>query len=268
MEKFKHKKSLGQNFLKDEYTLKKIADSIATTKEDLVIEIGPGQGALTKYLVLKESDLVCIEIDKRVEKYLEKYENEQTQIIYDDFLSIDISKSIKNISNYKNIYFIANIPYYITTPILEKIMNLELPTTEMVLMVQKEVAKRFTAKEGTKSYGSLTVYINYYYETEYLFDVSRKSFNPVPNVDSAVVRFKKRTIKKYNALNEEFLFKFVNDAFQFKRKNLRNNLKKYNLDIISNILEENGYSLLNRAEQIPIEVFVQIANEIIDKTKR
>lgn len=262
MEKFQHKKSLGQNFLKDENVLKKIAGSIITKEKDLVIEIGPGQGALTKYLVLKDSDLVCFEIDNRVEKYLEKYESKKCRIMYGDFLKINISQSIENISQYENIYFIANIPYYITTPILEKIMNLEVEATEMVLMIQKEVAQRFTAKPGTKNYGSLTVYINYYYETEYLFEVSRNCFDPSPNVDSAVVRFKRHKTKEYNSFNEDFLFKFVNDAFRFKRKNLRNNLKQYNLDKINEILEENGYNLLNRAEQIPIEVFVKIANEI------
>lgn len=267
MEKFQHKKSLGQNFLKDENVLKKIAGSITTTSNDLVVEVGPGQGALTKYLVQKDSELVCFEIDTRVKTYLNKYENDKCHIIYDDFMKVNVIDCIESINKFENVYFIANIPYYITTPILEKIMNLDIPVAGMVLMVQKEVAERFAARPGTKSYGSLTVYINYYYDTEYLFDVHRTCFDPIPNVDSAVVKFTKRRKKELEAINEEFLFKFINDAFQFKRKNLRNNLKHYDLDKINAILEDNGYNLLCRAEQIPIIVFVKIANALYDDIK-
>ena len=169
----KAKKSLGQNFLQDENVLKKIANSIKTNEDDLIIEIGPGKGALTKYLQKKNSFLTCYEIDLRMKEILKKFENEKTQIIIQDFLKANIIEDHQKY-NYKDIYVIANIPYYITTPIIKHILNQE-KIKSMTLLVQKEVAERFTAKPKSKAYGSLTVYLNYYFNVTYLFDVSRSA---------------------------------------------------------------------------------------------
>ena len=260
MEKFKHKKSLGQNFLNNEKVLLDIAGAIDTKEEDLIIEVGPGQGALTKHLINKKGLLYCYEIDERVKPYLSKFESSKTKIIFKDFLNSNFEDDINNL-NYDRLYFIANIPYYITTPIIEKIVTSKVQVDAIVLMVQKEVALRLAAKPGSKAYGSLTVFLNYYYDIDYLFDVGRNNFDPVPNVDSAVVKF----VKKQNSeevKNEDVFFKLIYDAFKLKRKNLKNNLCTYNLEIIERLLNEEGLSLQSRAEQVPVSVFIKIANEL------
>ena len=200
------KKSLGQNFLQDENILKKIADSINTLKDDLIIEIGPGKGALTKYLKDKNSYLLCYEIDTRMKDILNNYEDNKTSIIYKDFLKTNILEDIKDIP-YNNIYIIANIPYYITTPIIKHVINLP-NLKSMTLLVQKEVAKRFTAKPGTKDYNSLTIYLNYYFDIKYLFEVKNTCFRPIPKVDSATVNFTKKE-KNFICKNPDLFFKIV-----------------------------------------------------------
>lgn len=253
------KKSLGQNFLQDEEVLQKIANSINTKDNDLIIEIGPGTGALTKYLKKKNSYLICYEIDTRLKDILHKYEDNKTKIIYQDFLQANILKDAQ-IFNYNNIYIIANIPYYITTPIIKHIINLS-NLKSMTLLVQKEVAKRFSAKPNTKDYGSLTVYLNYYFNINYLFDVKNIAFNPIPKVDSAVINFTIKD-KKYNLINEETFFKLINDAFKMKRKTLKNNLKHLDWHKISEILTKHNLPENIRAEQIPIDIYIEIANNL------
>ena len=253
----KAKKSLGQNFLQDENVLKKIANSIKTNEDDLIIEIGPGKGALTKYLQKKNSFLTCYEIDLRMKEILKKFENEKTQIIFQDFLKANIIEDHQKY-NYKDIYVIANIPYYITTPIIKHILNQE-KIKSMTLLVQKEVAERFTAKPKSKAYGSLTVYLNYYFNVTYLFDVSRTAFYPVPNVESAVVKFERKN-EKSNLKNKEVFFKLINDSFKMKRKTLKNNLKGYEWDKIKNVLEENNLNENVRAEELSLKIFEQTAN--------
>ncbi|MCX4254000.1 MAG: 16S rRNA (adenine(1518)-N(6)/adenine(1519)-N(6))-dimethyltransferase RsmA [Bacilli bacterium] len=253
------KKSLGQNFLQDENILKKIADSINTLEDDLIIEIGPGKGALTKYLKDKNSYLLCYEIDTRMKDILNNYEDNKTSIIYKDFLKTNILEDIKDIP-YNNIYIIANIPYYITTPIIKHVINLP-NLKSMTLLVQKEVAKRFTAKPGTKDYNSLTIYLNYYFDIKYLFEVKNTCFRPIPKVDSATVNFIKKE-NYFNIKNPNLFFKIVEDAFKMKRKTLRNNLKNYNWNKIALILAKHNLPDTVRAEQIPIELFIEIANNI------
>lgn len=260
MGEFKHKHSLGQNFLTDTNTLAHIIDSANVQKDDLVIEIGPGQGALTRYLKLYKANLVCFEIDNRVEKYLKSFIDEKTKIIYKDFMKTDVIEEIKGIK-YSDLYIIANLPYYITTPILKKIIDSGLDVKEMVLMVQNEVADRFSAKPGSRDYGAVTVYLNYYFNVEKLFFVPRRAFNPAPNVDSAVIKLTKRD-NKFDVTDELLFNKLINDSFHMKRKNINNNLKGYDLDIIKSVLSKYDLDLSNRAEEIPIECFVEMANEL------
>ena len=257
---FKHKHSLGQNFLKDKGVLAKIVDSVDVQEDDLVIEVGPGQGALTKFLKLFHANLRCFEVDTRVEKYLKVFEDEKTNVIYNDFLKVNLEDEIKDI-DYNDLYVIANLPYYITTPIIEKMINSPLNVKAMVLMVQNEVADRLSAKVGSKDYGAITVFLNYYYEVEKLFFVSRKAFDPVPNVDSAVIKLSKKD-KELEVNDKESFFKLVQDSFRMKRKNIRNNLKNYDLDKISTILNNYGLDLTVRAESIPLSCFVDMANEL------
>ena len=260
MAKFKHKKSLGQNFLKDDNVLNKIVNTISLQPEDLVIEIGPGQGALTKKLVQKNVNLVCYEVDERTKPYLDKLCNSKTKIIFNDFMKADIKEDIGNIK-YNNLYIIANLPYYITTPIIKKIILDKLPVKSMILMMQKEVAERFSSNINSKEYGSITLYLNYYFKINKLFDVSRNSFDPIPNVDSSVVEFDVKT-NKVLVENEELFFNIINDAFRQKRKNLKNNLKNYDLEKIATVLKNYGLNLQNRAENLSINVFADIANSL------
>ncbi len=260
MDKFKHKKSLGQNFLKDDNILNKIVNAISLQPEDLVIEIGPGQGALTKKLVQKTVNLVCYEVDERTKPYLDKLCNSKTKIIFNDFMKADIKEDIGNIK-YNNLYIIANLPYYITTPIIKKIILDKLPIKSMILMMQKEVAERFSSNINSKEYGSITLYLNYYFKINKLFDVSRNSFDPIPNVDSSVVEFDVKT-NKVLVENEELFFNIINDAFRQKRKNLKNNLKNYDLEKIATVLKNYDLNLQNRAENLSINVFADIANSL------
>ncbi len=256
----KAKKSLGQNFLQDEFILKNIASSCDTNTYDLIIEIGPGKGALTKHLIKKNSNLICYEIDERMKSFLDNIKNAKTKIIYKDFLKSDILSDIKDFK-YNNIYIIANIPYYITTPIIKHIIDLP-KLRSMTLLVQKEVAKRFSATPGNKDYGSITVYLNYYFNISYLFDVKNTCFNPIPKVDSAVIKFTTKDIKNMPK-NEKLFFKLVEDSFKMKRKTLKNNLKAYDWDKIKTILTKNNLSETIRAEEISLELFIAIANNLV-----
>lgn len=257
---FNFKKKYGQNFLKDNNIIQRIVSSIVPNENDLIIEIGLGSGALTKYLVKKCNNYLGYEIDFDVKKFLEQYETDVNKFIYDDFLKRDINEDISNI-NYDNIYVIGNLPYYITTPIILKIIEENLAIKECVFMVQKEVAERFSAKPGNREYGSISVLLNHYFDIKYLFTVGRKCFVPSPNVDSAVIKLKTRDNR--DAVDLVKFNKIVKDAFQFKRKNLRNNLRAYDLKIVEEILNDFGFDLSNRAEDLPEEVFVSLANKCL-----
>ena len=257
---YRHKKKYGQNFLKNKKVLIDIIDSIDVKEDDLVIEIGPGQGALTKYLKLYGCNLVCYEIDKDLKRYLDSFADNKTRIIYEDFLKANVLKDISNIK-YNNLYVIANLPYYVTTPIIEKIIGDGISVKGMVLMVQKEVAYRFSARPGTKDYGAITVYLDSYFDIDLLFVVNRKDFDPSPNVDSAVVRLI-RNNKEGLIKNREVFNKLIKDSFSMKRKNIKNNLRNYDLKNIEQILFKYDLSLSDRAENIPLEAFIEIANNI------
>ena len=248
MEKIKAKKSLGQNFLIDEKILKKIAMVIETNENDLIIEIGCGMGALTKYLTCKEGNFLGFEIDKRMQTFLNKY---KANIIYEDFLKYDLSK----LKDYNHCYVIANIPYYITTPIINHMLLNNFIPDKMVLLVQKEVARRFCALPNTKDYGFFTVFLNLYYDIKILFDVAPSCFNPPPKVYSSVVYLEKKpSITKIDTHYVQFL----KQVFSQKRKLLKNNLKAYDGVKLEKILKELGYSSLVRAEQIKPEDFLKI----------
>lgn len=261
MEGFNFKKKYGQNFLKDKNKVKKIVDSANIKDNSLVIEVGPGGGILTTELSLKADNVLCYEIDLELKPILEnKFSKNNVKIIFDDFLNRNIENDIEKY-NYDNLYFISNVPYYITTPILMKLINSSLNFDKIVIMVQEEVGERFSAKPNSKDYSSITVFLNYYFDVKKEFKVNRLEFNPVPNVDSEVISFtRKKELLKLK--DKELFFKLVKDSFKFKRKNIRNNLKGYNLDIIDRVLKSNNLDLTSRAEQLPIEVFVEMSNEL------
>lgn len=255
---FNFKKKFGQNFLTNTGIIDNIVNSIQPTERDLIIEIGPGGGALTKKLKKYNATLICYEVDEETKEYLSVLENEKTRVIYADFLKRDIIDDLKDIE-YERLYVIGNLPYYITTPIITKILELKLNVSEAVFMVQKEVADRFSANPQTREYGSITVFLNYYFTIQRLFIVGKNNFIPKPNVDSAVIKLTSRQDKV--DVNIEKFNKLVRDSFQFKRKNLNNNLKNYDKDKMQRILEKRRFSLNNRAEDLSYSDFVEITNE-------
>lgn len=258
MNNFEFKKSLGQNFMKDENVINKIVDSAKLDKDTLMIEIGPGAGSLSKKTVPLAGFSILYEIDTRLKDILEsnlsEYDNKK--IIFGDFLAQDVASDIA-LYNYKKVYVVANLPYYITTPIITKLMNEILPD-KIIILIQDEVANRLSAKVGTKDYGMISVLLGSRYDIKKLFKVSRNCFVPVPNVDSAVISLEKHS--KYDIKDTNKFEKLIKDSFKYKRKNLRNNLKEYDLNLIENILNKNNYSLGDRAEDVSVEVYVEIAN--------
>ncbi len=259
---FNLKKSFGQNFIIDENIINSIINKSNIDKDTLVIEIGPGAGSLTYKLGMNAKNVLCYEIDTTLKDILKENlcELENVEVIYKDFLKADVLNDIKKYE-FKKLYVVANLPYYITTPIIMKFIEDKIPVTKLVVMVQKEVGNRFKAVPNTKEYNSLSIYINYYFNVKKLLDVSKNVFIPKPNVDSIVVEFTRKE-NTYSLKNEEIFFKLVKDSFIQKRKTIKNNLKNYDLDKVVKVLEKYGYDLSVRAEQLPIEVFVEIANNL------
>lgn len=259
---FHFKKNFGQNFIIDENIIQNIIKKSEIDKNTLVIEIGPGAGSLTYLLSKNSKQVLCYEIDTKLKDILkENLDNSKNvEVIYQDFLKANIKEDLKKYS-YQKLYVVANLPYYITTPIITKLIEEQIPVDKIVVMVQKEVGDRFKAVPGTKDYGSLSIYLNYYFEIKKLLDVSRNVFLPKPNVDSIVVEFtKKRT--SFQVKDEELFFKLVKDSFKQKRKTLRNNLKDYKEEKLLEVLEKHHLDLSVRAEQLPIEIFVELANNL------
>lgn len=262
MSDFKHKKKYGQNFLKDSKIVSRIVSISGVANGDLVIEVGPGKGILTKELARSSKEVISYEIDQELIPHLDAIKESFHNItfIYDDFLNREIKEDIKDI-NYQHIYFISNVPYYITTPILMKLMDSDIPFEKIIMMVQKEVGERFSAKPESKSYSSITVYLNYYYDIVKEFNVGRNEFTPPPNVDSCIVSLTRK--KELIPLKKkEHFFQLVRDSFQFKRKNIKNNLKNYDLKIVEEVLKKHGYQLTSRAEQLPLDVFIELSNTL------
>ncbi len=259
---FSFKKKFGQNFIIDENIIDSLLKNIELTQDIMVIEVGPGAGSLTYKLAQYAKRVLCYEIDTSLKEVLEEnlapYSN--IDIIYDDFLKRDLHKDLENYS-FDRLYVVANLPYYITTPILVKFIEEKVPAEKMVFMVQKEVGDRFKAKPKTKDYGSLTVYLNYYFDVRKVIQVSKHVFLPKPNVDSIVIEFKRKD-KLLPLKNSELFFKLVRDAFVQKRKTIKNNLKEYDLEKIEQVLKQYTFSLTSRAEELPLEVFVEIANTL------
>ncbi|MEG2351122.1 MAG: 16S rRNA (adenine(1518)-N(6)/adenine(1519)-N(6))-dimethyltransferase RsmA [Bacilli bacterium] len=260
--KFIFKKKYGQNFLLDNNILNNIVEVSGVSKDTLVIEIGVGAGALTKKLSEKSKDVLGYEIDKTLKEplkqILSKYDN--IKVIFDDFLKRNLNSDLENYKS-DEIIVVANLPYYITTPIITKFITEKINVKRIVVMVQNEVADRFSAQPGTKNYNSLTIFLNYYFDIKKAFFVSRNVFFPKPNVDSAIVIFDKKQ-NKIKVDNEEFFFKLVKDAFKQKRKTLKNNLNQYDLRKLEEVLHKFNKTLQSRAESLSIEEFILISNDM------
>ena len=217
---------------------------------------------MTRELASRAKNVLAYEIDTELQdelsKRLDGFDN--VDVLFQDFLTSDLINDVSNYQ-YDELYFVSNVPYYITTPILMKIIESGLNFNKIVIMVQKEVGDRFTTDPGSREYGSITVLLNYFYDIKKEFFVSRKQFVPEPNVDSLIVSFSEKKDKL--ELNDFKHFeKLIRDSFQFKRKTLRNNLKNYDLKKIEEVLSEYGYDLTVRAENLSTEIFVKISNAL------
>ena len=265
MEKYdvKFKKKYGQNFLRNISVVERIVNVSEIRDNDLVIEVGPGGAIMTRELSKRAGNVLAYEIDEDLKEELSKRLDgcSNVDVLFKDFLDADLVSDVKNYS-YDKLFFVSNVPYYITTPILMKIIESNLSFSKIVMMVQKEVGDRFSTKPGSKEYGSITVLLNYFFDVKKEFLVSRNQFIPVPNVDSVIVSFTEKSNKKYL---KDFLFfqKIVRDSFQYKRKTIKNNLRSYDLKIVSDVLSKYGYDLSVRAENLQLDVFVDLANELI-----
>lgn len=260
------KKSFGQNFLIDENILRKIVNVSKITKEDGVIEIGPGIGALTEHLLINAKKVLAYEIDTRMIEVLEielkDYDN--LKIINEDVLKIDQVYDENYFKECKRVVIVSNLPYYITTPIISKLLLNEPKIEEMYLMVQKEVGLRLSGKPKTKDYNALSVFMAYLSECRVEFDVSRNCFLPAPNVNSVVISIK-RIEREITVNNESHFLKFIQNIFIQRRKTFVNNLSKsYKIDKekVMDILRRNGYKESLRSEELSLEEIYKLYKEI------
>ena len=262
-------KNLGQNFLIDESVIIDACDSANINKEDLVIEIGPGLGTLTKYILERAGKVICVELDDRMIDILKErfflYEN--FEIINEDILKVDLHKLIKEEKNgnIKNVKIVANLPYYITTPIIMKLLEERLDLQSITVMVQKEVAERLIAVPGEKFTGAITYSVYYYADSENVRIVDKSSFIPEPSVESEVINLKIRENSPVNVNNEELFFKLIKIAFMQRRKTLVNSLSNSGFiekNKIIEILKQLNINENIRAEKLSIQDFANIANKI------
>ncbi len=268
----KAKKRFGQNFLIDDNILKNIQRVSDINENDLIIEIGPGLGNLTKYLLDKSKYVLLVEIDNKMINILNdrfiKYNN--YTLLNEDILKINLDNIINSIEKDNNIKFenvkvVANLPYYITTPIIFKLLQEENRINEIIVMVQEEVANRMVSKNKNKDFGILTLMVKYFSKASIEFIVPKTSFIPIPDVTSAIIKLKKE--KRYRVNNEELLFKLIHCSFAQRRKKLVNSLestKFLNLDksSLENLLESCGISKNVRAEELDLKDYIKLVENI------
>lgn len=264
-------KGYGQNFLIDQSIISEILEKANVNKDDLIIEIGPGLGNLTSPLLENAGKVICIELDPKMITILKDrfslYKN--FELINEDVLKVDLKKLIEENSNFKSAKVVANLPYYITTPIIMKLLEDKLNLENITVMVQKEVAQRLADKPGGKEVGSITYSINYYTNPEIIIDVPRSSFIPAPNVDSAVIKLDVLKKTKIEVLDEKLFFKVIKFAFLQKRKTLINSISNSGLvskEFLEKILLDLNIDLKVRAEQLSLEQFGKIADYIKTNT--
>lgn len=269
--KIQANKSLGQNFLIDDCVIEKIIESSNIEKEDLIIEIGPGLGVLTERLLKKSNNVVVIELDKKMIEILQNRFclNRNLEIINDDVLKVDLEKLIKNKkeqTNINKVKIVANLPYYISTPIIMKLLENRLEISEIIVMVQKEVAQKLGAETGTREAGAITYAVEYYAKATPIIDVPKESFIPSPKVESQVIKLEVRQNPKIEVEDEKLLFNIIQKSFMQRRKTLSNALIN---NRILDSKEEVGkmFKTLEipsnvRGENLTLEEFGKIANYV------
>ncbi|WP_010309134.1 16S rRNA (adenine(1518)-N(6)/adenine(1519)-N(6))-dimethyltransferase RsmA [Kurthia senegalensis] len=269
---FSFKKSLGQNFLIDPNILRNIVGHADLTKESAAIEVGPGIGALTEHLARQAGKVMSFEIDQRLlpvlEDTLSPYDN--VTIVPSDVLKADVKTLLETeLAGYKDIMVVANLPYYVTTPILMKLLNDQLPLRGFVVMMQKEVADRISAKPGTKAYGSLSIAVQYYCTAEVAMIVPKTVFMPQPNVDSAVLKLIRHDQPPVTVKDEKFFFEVTRASFAQRRKTLLNNLQsqlpegKAKKAQILEALESVNIEPSRRGETLSIAEFGALADALL-----
>ena len=264
---FRFSKSLGQNFLIDKEVIDAIIDGAAISEEDLVIEIGPGIGVLTQAAAEKAGKVVCIEIDRNLIEIMKFTLDGLTNIkvINDNILKTDLSAIIEEEKgDLEHVKVLGNLPYYITTPIIMKLLEENIPCESITVMMQKEVADRIISGPGSKSYGAVSVAVQYYAEVSRVVDADKSSFMPAPKVDSTVLRMDVRKEPAVSVSDTEHYFKVVRAAFSQKRKTLLNSLGAMGApkEVIEKVLKDTGIDSKRRAETLSLEEFAAVSEEL------
>ena len=272
---FNFQKRFGQNFLIDTHVLEKIIRSANVTKDDMVLEIGPGIGTMTQYLCENAREVVAVEIDKNLIPILEgdtlaEYDN--ITIINEDILKVDIAKIARERNGGKPIKVVANLPYYITTPIIMGLFENGVPIESITVMVQKEVADRMQTGPGSKDYGALSLAVQYYAEPYIVANVPPNCFMPRPNVGSAVIRLTLHKNPPVDVKDQKLMFKIIRASFNQRRKTLQNGLNNsaelsLSKDVIVKAIENIGKPATVRGEALTLEEFAALTNEIVELTK-
>ena len=269
---FNFQKKFGQNFLIDTHVLEKIIEESGITKDDFVLEIGPGIGTMTQYLYENAREVAAVEIDKNLipilADTLSTYDN--VEVINDDILKVDINKLAEEKNGGKPIKVVANLPYYITTPIIMGLFESHVPIDSITIMVQKEVADRMQVGPGTKEYGALSLAVQYYAKPEIVAIVPPNCFMPRPNVGSAVIRLTRHKEVPVQVNDEKLMFKIIRASFNQRRKTLANGLNNapdihLSKEVIQESIEELGVPVTIRGEALTLQQFAQLSNIIGSK---
>lgn len=272
--KFVFQKKFGQNFLIDEHVLGKIIRSAEITEDDFVVEIGPGIGTLTQYLAASAREVAAIEIDDALipilEDTLSAYDN--VTVIHEDVLKVDLCKLTEEKNGGKPIKVVANLPYYITTPIIMGLFENHVPVESITIMVQKEVADRMKTGPGSKDYGALSLAVQYYAKPELVANVPPNCFMPRPRVGSAVIRLTRHAEVPVQAEDEKLMFQMIRASFNQRRKTLVNGLGNapelhIPKEMTTEVLDEMGLSASVRGEALTLEQFAELSNRILEKRK-
>ncbi|MCI9136326.1 MAG: 16S rRNA (adenine(1518)-N(6)/adenine(1519)-N(6))-dimethyltransferase RsmA [Lachnospiraceae bacterium] len=267
---FNFQKKFGQNFLIDARVLEKIIQAAEITAEDFVLEIGPGIGTMTQYLCENAREVAAVEIDRNLipilEDTLQKYDN--VEIINEDILKVDINRLAQEKNNGKPVKVVANLPYYITTPIIMKLFESHVPVDSITIMVQKEVAERMQAEPGSKEYGALSLAVQYYAEPSIVANVPPNCFIPRPKVGSAVIRLSSHREKAVQVEDERLMFAFIRASFNQRRKTLVNGLNNspevsVSKEEVVKVLEQMGLSSDIRGEKLSLEQFAELSNKLM-----
>ena len=267
---FCFQKKFGQNFLIDGHVLDKIIAGAGVTKDDMVLEIGPGIGTMTQYLAEAAGKVVAVEIDRNLlpilQETLADYDN--VKVIHADVLSLDLEKLVQEENGGRPIKVVANLPYYITTPIIMALFEQHVPLANVTVMVQKEVAARMKSGPGSKDYGALSLAVQYYAEPYIVANVPCNCFMPRPNVDSAVIRLTRYEEPPVQVKDEKMLFKIIRASFNQRRKTLQNGLNNsselnFTKDQIASAIAEAGFSQSVRGEALTLEQFAKLTDILL-----